>query len=76
MSRYLAELYLRPDPLTEEELALVAKLVEEAGGRDWAHDEADRQIDAALTSLSDADPAPRVRHVIADLAHLVTHRDH
>src|SRR5437764_3087336 len=75
-SRYLAQLYLRPDPLTEEELALVAKLVEKAGGRDWAHDEADRQIDAALTSLSDADPAPRVRHVIADLAHLVTHRDH
>src|SRR2546430_11354842 len=72
-SRYLAELYLRPDPLTEEELALVAKLVEEAGRRDWAHGEADRQIDAALTSLSDADPAPRVRHVIADPAHPGTH---
>lgn len=75
-SRYLAGLYLRPDPLTEDELELVAKLVEKAGGRDWARREAERQVEVALTHLSAADPAPRVRHALADLAYLVTHRDH
>src|SRR5256886_7215261 len=71
--RRLAELYLRPDPLGEQELATVAALVEDAGGRAWAQSEADRQVNAALAVLGAADPAPRVRHVIADPAHPGTH---
>ena len=54
----------------------MARLVEQAGGRDWARAEADRQAQAALTHLSTADPHPSVRHTLADLTYLVTHRDH
>jgi len=74
-SRHLARLYLRPDPLGEEELADVAKLVEEAGGRAWVRAEADRQARVARGFLGAADPDPPVRQALSDLACLVTHRD-
>ncbi|OFA52334.1 hypothetical protein Sfr7A_23440 [Streptomyces xinghaiensis] len=49
--RRLAELYARPDPLGEDELALAAELVEAAGGRDWTLAEAERWREAAWESL-------------------------
>ena len=74
-SRRLAELYLRPDPPGEQELATIAALVEEAGGRAWAWSEADRQVTAGLAALGAADPHPTVRQALVDLAGLVTQRD-
>jgi geranylgeranyl diphosphate synthase type I len=74
-SRCLAELYLRPDPLTEEELNLAARLIEEAGGRIWVRREADRQVRAALSLLTGADPDPAIRQALTDLAFLVARRD-
>jgi geranylgeranyl diphosphate synthase type I len=76
VSRRLAQLYLRPDPLDEHELATVAALVAEAGGRAWARSEAGRQIRAALACLRAASPEPEVQEALVDLAYLVTARDH
>src|SRR2546429_2173675 len=74
-SRRLAELYLRPDPLGEAELVTAAALIEDAGGRDWARSEAERQVGTGLTALAAADPYPTIRHALVDLAELVIHRD-
>ncbi|WP_037678974.1 polyprenyl synthetase family protein [Streptomyces albus] len=49
--RRLAELYARPGPPSENELALAASLVEEAGGRAWTLAEARRWREAAWESL-------------------------
>ncbi|AKG42014.1 XiaK protein [Streptomyces xiamenensis] len=50
----LRALYLRAEPLTEAEVHRVADLVERAGGRDWARQEADRQLAAAERCLAEA----------------------
>jgi geranylgeranyl diphosphate synthase type I len=75
-SRQLARLYLRTEPLTETELTLAASLIERAGGRGWARDEADRHLTTALTCLQAADPTPEAATQLAALAQLITRRDH
>ncbi|HZD70613.1 MAG TPA: polyprenyl synthetase family protein [Actinomycetes bacterium] len=62
-------------PLGEEDLALAAKLVEEAGGRDWAQREAKRQLELALGRL-EAVAMPAAAHDdLVSLARFVTTRE-
>jgi geranylgeranyl diphosphate synthase type I len=74
--RRLAEVYLRPDPLTEPELTTVAALVELAGGRVWAQTEAEHHLRAAMGWLKAAGPVDDARDTLAALAALVTRRDY
>ncbi len=61
--------------LGDEDLALAAKLVQEAGGRDWTMAEARRQLGLALAHLDAvAAPAP-VRDELVSLARFVTTRE-
>ncbi|MDN0197965.1 polyprenyl synthetase family protein [Streptomyces sp. S.PNR 29] len=71
----LAELYRRSDePMGEEEIGEAALLVERAGGRAWAEQEAERQRTQALAALAAADPAPEGAHALTLLAEAVTRR--
>ncbi|MEW1653757.1 polyprenyl synthetase family protein [Streptomyces sp. NPDC093707] len=71
----LAALYHRPEPLTDDEVAEAALLIEEAGGRRWAVREAARQRTAALDCLALADPAPDGARALTLIADLITRRD-
>jgi geranylgeranyl diphosphate synthase type I len=57
-AQQLAELYRRTEPLSDPDLLVAASLVDEAGGRRWAEAEVGRQVEAALTRLAQAEPAP------------------
>jgi geranylgeranyl diphosphate synthase type I len=75
-SRRLADLLAGGAPTTDEDVVLATKLIEEAGGIDWAAREADAHLDRAVEHL-EALPAPE--HVVADLvalARYVVDRDH
>jgi geranylgeranyl diphosphate synthase, type I len=72
----LARLYLRPEPLDETELTTAASLIEQAGGRTWAQQEAERYRQLALACLPQARSAPEPAAHLATLASLITHRDH
>jgi geranylgeranyl diphosphate synthase type I len=75
-SRRLADLLAGGAPSTDEDVVLATKLIEEAGGVDWAAREADAHLARALEQL-DALPTPE--HVVADLvalARYVVDRDH
>jgi geranylgeranyl diphosphate synthase type I len=71
----LRELYFGTGDMDGDRLELAAKLVEEAGGRDWTEREADRQLALALAALP-ADLPADVRAELEDLAHFVTGRDY
>jgi geranylgeranyl diphosphate synthase type I len=60
---------------TDEDLPAIAALIDEAGGRAWAHDQADALVEAALADLRLADPAPEPAAELIGIADLVTHRD-
>ncbi|WP_433479728.1 family 2 encapsulin nanocompartment cargo protein polyprenyl transferase [Spirillospora sp. CA-142024] len=72
----LAGLYHRDAPLTAEEAAHAAALIDASGGRDWAAAHAGELLADALTDLdaAGADTAPAAE--LQALAHLITHRDH
>lgn len=75
-SRRLADLLAGGAPSSDEDVVLATKLIEEAGGIDWAAREADAHLSRALDQL-EALPAPQ--HVVADLAAVaryVVDRDH
>lgn len=75
-SRRLADLLAGGAPSTDEDVVLATKLIEEAGGIDWAAREADAHLGRALEQLEIL-PAPQ--HVVADLvalARYVVDRDH
>jgi geranylgeranyl diphosphate synthase, type I len=75
-SRRLADLLAGGAPSTDEDVVLATKLIEEAGGIDWAAREADAHLGRAVEHL-EALPAPE--HVVADLialARYVVDRDH
>lgn len=74
-SKRLAEMYLRPDPLNEQELATVAALIERAGGRDWAHTDAERRLRLALGHLTEAHPARDAYHALVAIVALAARRD-
>jgi geranylgeranyl diphosphate synthase type I len=79
----LAGLYLPPDGAEHsarderdpEETALLATLVEEAGGRSWAEEAAAGHLRLALESLEAAAPEPSAAARLAALARLACHRD-
>jgi geranylgeranyl diphosphate synthase type I len=57
-------------------VARAAALVEKAGGRAWAADEAARRLAAACEALGSADIAPTAREAMIQIARYVTARDH
>ncbi|MEO3868834.1 polyprenyl synthetase family protein [Nonomuraea sp. B12E4] len=72
----LAELLARPGELTEDDLHDAARLVEQAGGRAWAEQEAERRLDAAARYLAEADMPAGVRAEFLEIARFITARDH
>ena len=62
-------------PVGEEDLALAAKLVEEAGGRDWAQREAERQLELALVRLGTVAMPAAAHDDLVSLARFVTTRE-
>jgi len=72
--RDLGALLARPDPLNEEELALAARLVEDAGGKRWTEDEAAAQLAAAEKCLAETEMPDDVRAEFAGIAEFITAR--
>jgi geranylgeranyl diphosphate synthase type I len=72
--RELAGLLARPEPLSEDELVRAARLVEEAGGREWAETEADTALAAAGKCLGETDMPDEVRAEFAGIAEFITAR--
>src|SRR5690606_23682573 len=72
----LRELYAKPGPLDEDELALAARLVEEAGGRTWTEAEADRHLADSLEVLRTLKLHPEVHSELVAVAHQLRGRDH
>jgi geranylgeranyl diphosphate synthase, type I len=72
--RDLATLLAQPEPLSEDELARAAALVEEAGGRAWAQAEAGAALDVAGRCLGEAALPRDVRAEFAGIAEFITGR--
>jgi geranylgeranyl diphosphate synthase, type I len=72
----LAVLYHRDEPLTDDELAHVAGLVERAGGRAWSQTTADELLAEALGHLMMTHPEPIAAAELTAVANLITRRDH
>jgi geranylgeranyl diphosphate synthase type I len=71
----LAEVFFRPEPLTEDDLREAARLVEEAGGRAWAESEAEHRLAEATDRLKSAEMPDAVRDEFLELTRFVTARD-
>ncbi|MFJ3442750.1 polyprenyl synthetase family protein [Streptomyces sp. NPDC086081] len=71
----LRALYATARPLDERDVTLARALVEEAGGREAAEQEARRQVSAALRALSWARPTPDTYRQLQDIAWAMTHRE-
>jgi geranylgeranyl diphosphate synthase type I len=74
-SRELSEWLATSPPDTDDEVAHAATLVEAAGGREWARQEAQRRLSAAEQALSGADVSATVRDEFVELARFVTTRE-
>ncbi|MEU3251287.1 polyprenyl synthetase family protein [Streptomyces sp. NPDC006997] len=74
-ARRLRALYGAAEPLTERDVALARRLVEEAGGRQAAEDEARRQVADALRSLSCAQPTAEAYRQLREIAWAMTGRE-
>jgi geranylgeranyl diphosphate synthase type I len=75
-ARRLGEMLESGPPSGEEEVALATKLIGEAGGLEWAADEADARLRSALTRLGELpDPRPGAVAELSALAQYVTDRD-
>jgi geranylgeranyl diphosphate synthase type I len=70
----LAALLRRDDPLSEDDLARAAGLVEEAGGKDWTENEAAAQLAAAHRCLAETPMPDGVRAEFAGIAEFITAR--
>jgi geranylgeranyl diphosphate synthase type I len=70
----LAELLARTEPLSEDDLLQAARLVEEAGGKDWTENEAAAQLAAAEKCLTETDMPDDVRAEFAGIAEFITAR--
>jgi geranylgeranyl diphosphate synthase, type I len=73
-SRELAEMLARTDALSEDDLARAAGLVEAAGGRRWAEEEADSQLSSASKCLAEAELPEDVRAEFMAIAEFITAR--
>ncbi|MGW0248548.1 polyprenyl synthetase family protein [Nocardia goodfellowii] len=67
-SARLAELYCGSATLDDDALRTCADLIEAAGARAWAHQETERQLDAALACLQAANPEPEAAARLVALA--------
>lgn len=74
-SQRLSDVLKTTGELSEEDLRLAAKLVEDAGGRAWCEAEAARQLDAARDGLADAGVPDPVIAEFMEIAQFVTSRD-
>jgi geranylgeranyl diphosphate synthase type I len=73
-ARELAALLARGKALSEDDLALAARLVEAAGGKTWTETEAGTQLAAAHKCLADTDMPGDVRAEFAGIAEFITAR--
>jgi geranylgeranyl diphosphate synthase type I len=67
-------LYSSQETLTEAEVRRAGHLVERGGGRDWARDEATRQITAAQEGLAEAEIPAAVHDDLSQVAEFVAGR--
>jgi geranylgeranyl diphosphate synthase type I len=74
-SAELADWLATSPPDADDEVAHAATLVEAAGGRDWARQEAQRRLSAAEQALAGADVSATVRDEFVELARFVTTRE-
>lgn len=74
-SRELARWYLSPEPLADEDLPVLARLVERSGGRAWAEGQAELHIATALDRLAAAAPPRPIHDALAALAALIIGRE-
>ncbi len=72
----LAALYTRDEPLSDADLVKAAELIETAGGRAWCQSKADELLAEALQDMWSAGPTEHGSAGLAELARLVTRRDH
>jgi geranylgeranyl diphosphate synthase, type I len=70
----LAQCLASAEPLSDDDLLRAARLVEDAGGRQWAEAEADKQLSLAAGCLSEADMPEDVRTEFAAIAEFITAR--
>ena len=70
----LAGLLARTEPLSEDDLLRAARLVEEAGGKDWTENEAAAQLAAAEKCLTETDMPDDVRAEFAGIAEFIAAR--
>jgi geranylgeranyl diphosphate synthase type I len=75
-SRALRERYRNQDELGDDDLVVIAGLVEEAGGRQWAEHEAGQRIARAADLVSGLNMADEARHNLLAIADFVTARKH
>ncbi|MEV6258661.1 polyprenyl synthetase family protein [Nocardia sp. NPDC051929] len=74
-SAELASRYADPEPLDPTEQAHLARLIERAGGRDWAEHTARENCAIARRILEHARPEPGAAADLLSLVDLITHRD-
>jgi len=74
--RHLAWIYGRDENLDEQRVAHIAELIDAAGGRAWAHQEAARRLEEAFACLDSASPDQSAVADLRLLASLITSRDH
>ncbi|EMD26503.1 polyprenyl synthetase family protein [Amycolatopsis azurea] len=72
----LAELYRKPERWGGAEVLRALTLIELAGGRAWARDEAARHVGSAVSCLEQAHLEPATAANLAALARLAAIRDH
>ncbi len=75
-SARLADLLADGAPKSDEDVILATKLIEEAGGIEWAAREADAHLARALERLDALPSAPHVVDDLVALARYVVDRDH
>jgi geranylgeranyl diphosphate synthase, type I len=71
----LTETYHRTDPMHDADILEAARMIEDAGGRQWATAEAARQRDLALHCLATALPTRDGACALALIADLIIHRE-
>jgi geranylgeranyl diphosphate synthase, type I len=73
-SAQLVQVLAQPDPLSEDDVARAAGLVEEAGGKAWTENEAAAQLESAHRCLAETEMPDDVRAEFAGIAEFITAR--
>lgn len=75
-SRRLASMLSAGPPTAEEDVVLAKKLIEEAGGLEWAAHEAEARVTAALAEIDALDLVAEPGQQLVAIARQVVDRDH